>query len=355
MNTTTDEAAKDTRVDISVVIPSYNHARYIVNAIESVISQSCSNWEIILIDDGSTDSTREILDQRYRDNPKIHLFYQSNHGAHQAINRGIALANGRYISILNSDDLYHPDRLQTLLDHSNADAPSLLFTPVTPINAEGADILDSDHPWCQLYARLFNLYQQRGAREALITGNFAVTSSNFFISAELLKQSGGFRKKKFNHDWDFMFRILRQGITIQCVGQFSLLSYRIHDRNTISQNTLLARIELKQILNNSVPKDDLLIRKLFLQMQINMRSIRLEHQAQVVNRTREEVTEKMKQPKNELVAEIEKMKQSQNELVARINSQELYLTKILNSRSYKFARQFSRCFNWLKKIPYYFK
>ena len=61
-------------------------------------------------------------------------------------------------------------------NEGNADAPSLLFTPVTPINAEGADILDSGHPWCQLYARLFNLYQQRGAREALITGNFAVTS-----------------------------------------------------------------------------------------------------------------------------------------------------------------------------------
>ena len=171
----------------------------------------------------------------------------------------------------------------------------------------------------------------------------------------MLKNSGGFRKKKYNHDWDFMSRMLRQGLTIQCVGQRSLLSYRIHDRNTISQNTLLARIELKQILKDSVPKNDLFIRKLFLQMQINMRSIRLEHQAQVVNRTREEVIEKMIQPKNELVAEIEKMKQSQNELVARINSQELYLTKILNSRSYKFARQFSRCFNWLKKIPNHLK
>ena len=332
MNTTTDGATKDTRVDISVVIPSYNHARYIVQAIESVISQSCSNWEIILIDDGSTDNTREILDQKYKDNPKIHLFYQSNHGAHQAINRGIALANGRYISILNSDDVYHPDRLQTLLDHSNPDTSTLLFTPVTPVNSDGVDILNSNHPWCQLYARLFNLYQQRGAREALITGNFAVTTSNFFISAEVLKNSGGFRKKKYNHDWDFMSRMLRQGLTIQCVGQRSLLSYRIHDRNTISQNTLLARIELKQILKDSVPKNDLFIRKLFLQMQINMRSIRLEHQAQVFKRF-----------------------QAQNELVAQINSQELALTRILNSRSYKLARQLSSCFNWFKKIQNLFK
>ena len=177
-----------------------------------------------------------------------------------------------------------------------------------------------------------NLYQQRGAREALITGNFAVTTSNFFISAELLKKSGGFRKKKFNHDWDFMSRILRQGLTIQCVGQRSLLSYRIHDRNTISQNTLLARIELKQILKDSIPKDDLFIRKLFLQMQINMRSIRLEHQAQVFKRF-----------------------QAQNELVAQINSQELALTRILNSRSYKLARQLSSCFNWFKKIQNLFK
>ena len=120
MNTTTEDPTAHIRTDISVVIPSYNHARFIVDAIESVINQSYRHWELILVDDGSTDSTREILDQRYRGHQQIRLVYQANHGAHHALNQGIALAKGRYVSILNSDDVYHPDRLKTLLTYCDA-------------------------------------------------------------------------------------------------------------------------------------------------------------------------------------------------------------------------------------------
>ena len=287
MNTTTEDPTAHIRTDISVVIPSYNHARFIVDAIESVINQSYRHWELILVDDGSTDSTREILDQRYRDHQQIRLVYQANHGAHHALNQGIALAKGRYISILNSDDLYHPDRLQTLLNHCDSHVCGLAFTPLTPVNAEGAPVSITDHPWCQLYAKLMAIYDQRGAKEALLSGNFAVTSSNFFIRTELVQQLGGFRNKRYNHDWDLMARVLHQGHEIQCVGQQSLLSYRIHQGNTISQNTLKARLELKQILQSFVPRSDPYIAKLVLQMQINMRSIRHEHQARVVQKVRD--------------------------------------------------------------------
>jgi glycosyltransferase involved in cell wall biosynthesis len=262
MNTTTEDPTAHIRTDISVVIPSYNHARFIVDAIESVINQSYRHWELILVDDGSTDSTREILDQRYRDHQQIRLVYQANHGAHHALNQGIALAKGRYISILNSDDLYHPDRLQTLLNHCDSHVCGLAFTPLTPVNAEGAPVSITDHPLCQLYAKLMAIYDQRGAKEALLSGNFAVTSSNFFIRTELVQQLGGFRNKRYNHDWDLMARVLHQGHEIQCVGQQSLLSYRIHQGNTISQNTLKARLELKQILQSFVPRSDLYIAKL---------------------------------------------------------------------------------------------
>ena len=64
MNTITFQKTEDFGVDVSVVIPSYNHAHYIVDAIESVLSQSFRNWELIVVDDGSTDHTRELLNQR---------------------------------------------------------------------------------------------------------------------------------------------------------------------------------------------------------------------------------------------------------------------------------------------------
>lgn len=192
---TTVRIASDTAVDISVVIPSYNHARFIVDAIDSVICQTFRNWELILIDDGSTDNTQELLDRRYGDNKQIQLVYQSNHGAHHALNRGISLAKGRYISVLNSDDLYHPKRLQILFDYCNENECGFAFTPLTPIDAIGNEIQIHDHPSCQLYAKLMRIYRQYGSREALLTGNFAFTSSNFFIHKELIHKLGGFRKK----------------------------------------------------------------------------------------------------------------------------------------------------------------
>jgi glycosyltransferase involved in cell wall biosynthesis len=133
MNTRIETAADKTGLDISVVIPSYNHARFIIQAVESVLNQSHKNWELILVDDGSTDSTREILDQRYRDHKQIQLVYQTNHGAHHALNQGIALAKGRYVSILNSDDVYHPDRLKTLLTYCDASVSGIAFTPWTDL------------------------------------------------------------------------------------------------------------------------------------------------------------------------------------------------------------------------------
>ena len=99
---------------ISVIIPAYNHEKYIIDAVNSVLNQSYQDFEIIIVNDGSTDSTEQkilsIHDQR------IQYVCQKNSGAHSAINRGISLSQGEYISILNSDDLYLPKRLETCLN-----------------------------------------------------------------------------------------------------------------------------------------------------------------------------------------------------------------------------------------------
>ena len=369
MDTTNVQKTEDFGVDVSVVIPSYNHAHYIVDTIESVLSQSFHNWELIVVDDGSTDHTRELLNQRYLENKQIHLVYQTNQGAHHALNHGIALAKGRYISILNSDDLYHPERLSILLKHCETQLCDFAFTHLTPIDADGAEILNPEHPWCQLYAKSMRLFNDRGAKEALVTGNFAVTTSNFFISIELIKKVGGFRKKRYNHDWDLMARALLYGLDIQCVGHQSLMSYRIHEGNTITQNTLMARLELKQILQSLLPENDPYLAKLVLQMQINMRSIRHEHQARVVQKVREGYNHYIEkilvdiqaEHQMDLSQELAKLQDAMNGSTAQIQNQmdamglqikslEGYLHEIQNSRSYKLSQFLSRRLNWVKKL-----
>jgi glycosyltransferase involved in cell wall biosynthesis len=96
---------------VSVVLPVYNGARYLRAAVESLLGQSLQNIEIIIINDGSTDQTQEIINELMRD-PRVRTEYQSNRGMAQARNRGIALARARYIAAHDDDDISLPDRLQ---------------------------------------------------------------------------------------------------------------------------------------------------------------------------------------------------------------------------------------------------
>lgn len=352
---------KDGGIDISVVIPSYNHALFIGQAIESVIGQTLRNWELIVVDDGSTDGTRRLLDATYADNSQIRLIYQTNHGAHHAINQGMAAAKGQYISILNSDDVYHPERLQTLLSHCEVNCSGLAFTPLAPIDATGQPILSHDHAWRRLYANLSREYAQHGARRALMTGNFAVTTSNFFFRADLLQQLGGFHKQRYNHDWEFMARLIQQGHDIVCVGTRPLLSYRLHGNNTITQNTLMARLELKRILQSLVPSNDPDMSQLVSRIHLNMRSIRHEHLARVVQHVRSGYDNHIQNMLAELqsqhamqIGELNQANQSladiRDRLLQQTASLELHLAQIQSSRTYRFARHLSGLAAVVKKL-----
>jgi len=94
---------------VSVIIPTYNRGKYIKEAVDSVLSQAFQDFEIIVIDDGSTDNTREVL-SLYSD--KIEYIYQENKGISCARNTGIRCSNGEYIAFLDSDDMWLEDKLE---------------------------------------------------------------------------------------------------------------------------------------------------------------------------------------------------------------------------------------------------
>ena len=96
-------------VFFSIIIPTYNRAHVLAKAIESVINQRYTNWELIIIDDGSNDNTREVV-QQFND-PRINYVYQENTERSQARNNGIKLAKGLYICFLDSDDEYCDNHL----------------------------------------------------------------------------------------------------------------------------------------------------------------------------------------------------------------------------------------------------
>ena len=100
---------------VSVITPCYNGSRYISETIESVIKQTYSEWEMLIIDDGSIDASAEIVRKYAEKDARIHLICQENGGSASARNHGIREAEGQYIALLDADDLWEPEFLEKQL------------------------------------------------------------------------------------------------------------------------------------------------------------------------------------------------------------------------------------------------
>jgi len=108
---------------VSVIIPTYNRGWILKEAVESVFAQDFQDFELIIVDDGSTDNTQDVLDA-YRS--KIILLKQKNRGASAARNMGIASASGQYIAFLDSDDLWMPKKLSAQIDFFKENRDALI-------------------------------------------------------------------------------------------------------------------------------------------------------------------------------------------------------------------------------------
>ncbi|MDT8903972.1 glycosyltransferase family 2 protein [Anaeroselena agilis] len=93
---------------VSIIMPAYNVQEYIAASIESVIAQTYVDWELIVVNDGSTDGTEDVVLSYARKEPRIVYYRQSNQGAAAGRNKGLAMAGGRLVAFLDGDDLWHP-------------------------------------------------------------------------------------------------------------------------------------------------------------------------------------------------------------------------------------------------------
>jgi glycosyltransferase involved in cell wall biosynthesis len=101
---------------VSVIIPSYNHAQYLDETIQSVFDQEYPNWELIVCDDGSKDNSHEVL-QKYANDPRVKLLLnKQNRGQGVILNEGIDASKGEFICFLSSDDIYFPNKLRLQVD-----------------------------------------------------------------------------------------------------------------------------------------------------------------------------------------------------------------------------------------------
>jgi glycosyltransferase involved in cell wall biosynthesis len=244
---------------ISVIIPIYNAERYLSETIESVMAQTYSDWEIVAVDDGSTDKTPEILkDYEKKLSKKLCVITQKNSGVSIARNTAIAAARGEYIAFLDHDDLWLPEKLEKqvkLLDSNKK--LGLVYSDSYAIDGKG-----SLKKGTLLSGRLFRLHarMRRGnVFNELFYVNF-IPILTAIVRKNVFNKVGMFDSKyKIAEEYDLFLKIAEQ-YPIDFIEK-PLAKYRIH-RGNVSKNIELRVKEDLQISEYWLNKKPELKRKL---------------------------------------------------------------------------------------------
>lgn len=228
---------------ISVVIPAYNQARFLSDAIQSVLVQTYRDFEIIVVDDGSTDDTAVVAQQI---GSAIRYFYQDNRGLAGARNTGIRQSQSEYVALLDCDDQWLPSFLETMmfLVEQNPDAAAY-YCGWRYMDVAGCDLPQAPN---SLVIPPEQLYQ------VLLRANFIVPSAVILHRSKIV-QIGLFDETlRQIEDWDLWIRLLRNGYPIVGSPKW-LLRYRLHG-SSLSDSVIKMQRTLQAVVEKHFGEDD---------------------------------------------------------------------------------------------------
>ena len=223
---------------VSVIVPAYNHEKYIIDCIKSVINQTYSNIQIIVINDGSTDSTERVIKEFINStNSDINFISKRNEGICKTLNKGLNLAKGKYISFLASDDMFAPQVIEKEVKFmENNKSIGLVYTDAYFINFN--KITNKKYTdYKPIIKKCFKKgIQNKNIYEVLLTDNIILALS-ILIRKECFELLGPFDESIQFEDYDMWFRIAKE-YPIGFIDE-PLCYYRIHDMNFSNQNLLM--------------------------------------------------------------------------------------------------------------------
>jgi len=194
---------------VSIVLCTYNRAHLVKRAIASVLIQSYRNWELIIIDDGSTDNTESVLMPMVKSDPRIAYLRHPNKGLARSRNVGIGLADGEYITFLDSDDEYREEHLAHRVPlMGKKPSAALLYGGIEYVGPKEKQFVpDARHPGKKIH--LSKCY----------------ASGTFFARAATFRKLKGFRNIPFAEDYDLIRRLRKRKLKIVRVDE---PTYRYH-------------------------------------------------------------------------------------------------------------------------------
>jgi glycosyltransferase involved in cell wall biosynthesis len=231
---------------VSIIIPTYNYGHLISQTLDCLIAQSYPNIEIIIIDDGSVDNTKEIITGYQQNNAFINYFYQSNMGLSAARNAGIKKAKGDYIQLLDADDMISPNKIKVqLLQLLNKKTlqPSLVFSDSRFFkgNFDTSALFDKYKPGFLLQ---MSMEGEELIRKCVIHNVFTVSAP--LIEKKVFDEVGLFNADfKSNEDWDFWLRCSIHGIPfIYDNDPLSETYIRVQEKSMMSHKKVMSGSEI---------------------------------------------------------------------------------------------------------------
>lgn len=208
----------DTQPLVSIIIPTYNGERWLTEAVGSIFAQTRSDWELIIVDDGSTDGTRRMIELLVQQDVRIRAIYKANGGVASARNMGLRTARGAYLAFLDQDDLFMPNKLEQQVSylelHPEVD---LVYSHFLMVDMQG------------------NATTQRPLRPSTtfreLWETFQVHTSSFLVRTRIVNTVGFLNEQVgWSDEVEWILRIARVGTIGFQDGVVSL--WRKHGQNT---------------------------------------------------------------------------------------------------------------------------
>ncbi|MGH1518937.1 glycosyltransferase family 2 protein [Chryseobacterium sp. JK1] len=220
---------------VSIIVPSFNHAKHLEECIQSVKNQSYTNWECIIIDDGSTDDTRSVATKLTDD--KIQYIHQENSGVSSARNQGIKAATGDYILPLDADDTLNPLALEKMLEVFEKNKDTL--------------IVFSDTVYFGHINKTSNLQEKFSMKELLLQNRLFCTS---MFPKKYFDQGIVFDEELIHgfEDWEFWIQLISSHRELPITKiDYPVFNYRMHPVNS-RNNDIIKNDNKKEIIYHTV-------------------------------------------------------------------------------------------------------
>jgi glycosyltransferase involved in cell wall biosynthesis len=252
-------------MQIDIVIPTFNRANIVVKAIESVLNQTYKNYKLYIVDDGSTDETLKVLN-KYKDSSNIHIIFQKNSGVSAARNNAVKISNSPWISFLDSDDEWLPNKLEVQVAYLKAH-PEIRF-------------LHSDEIWVRNGIRVNPKVKHQKNNDNIFLRSLEfclISPSTVIMKRDLFAECGTFDENFIVcEDYDLWLKVLvkenigfiNNNLTIKNGGHEDQLStkfvamdfWRIKSLVALYNNSNLDNLTLIQIENVILKKSEILLR-----------------------------------------------------------------------------------------------